>query len=130
MGLCFWYVYPWADKGEIRLLVCFFFIEMAIITIFAYNIIEATYAVKYPRAPLHQTTPSAATKSKSGLATSPTPKRAFKVLSPNVQHIFQFDLHFKSSNHQLVDQPSTAETFWIFSIFSYCCFHLFFALFN
>jgi hypothetical protein len=54
---------------------------MFIITIFAYNILEATYAIKYPRAPLPQPTP----KSKSGAVTSPTPKRAFKVLSPNVR---------------------------------------------
>ena len=62
-----------------------FFLEMAIITVFAYNVLEATYAVKYPRAPLPQTTSSAATKSKNGVATSPIPKRAFKVLSPNVR---------------------------------------------
>ena len=64
-------------------------IEMAIVTIFTYNILEASYAVKYPRAPLPQTTPSAATKSKTGPVTSPTPKRAFKVLSPNVR-LFNF----------------------------------------
>ena len=58
---------------------------MTIITIFAYNFLEATYALKYPRAPHPQTTPSAATNSKGGVATSPTPKRAFKVLSPNVR---------------------------------------------
>ena len=82
MGLCFWYVYPWAVEGENRLLDS---LEMAIITIFAYNILEATYAIKYPRPPLPQTASPAATKSKSGPVTSPTPKRAFKVLSPNVR---------------------------------------------
>ena len=62
-----------------------FLLELAIISIFAYNILEASYAVKYPRAPLPQTTPSAATKSKGSPATSSAPKRAFKVLSPNVR---------------------------------------------
>jgi hypothetical protein len=85
-------------EGENRLLVFFFSIEMVIITIFAYNILEATYAVKYPRAPLRQTTPSAATRSKSGVATSPTPKRAFKVLSPNVR-LFNLTCTLKFSNH-------------------------------
>lgn len=85
-------------KVKIGLLVFYFFIEMAIITIFAYNILEATYAVKYPRAPLPHTTPSAAKKSKSGAATSPTPKRAFKVLSPNVR-LVNLTCTLKSSNH-------------------------------
>lgn len=57
---------------------------MAIITMFAYNILEAAYAVKYPRPPLPQIT-SPAAKSKNSAAFSPTPKRAFKVLSPNVR---------------------------------------------
>ena len=78
------YIYSWADEVNITYGLLFF-IEMAIITIFAYNILEATYAVKYPRASLPQTTSSAATNSKGGIATSPTPKRAFKVLSPNVR---------------------------------------------
>ena len=74
---------------------------MAIITIFAYNILEATYAVKYPRAPLPQTIPSAAKKSKTGVVTSPTPKRAFKVLSPNVR-LFNLSCTLKPSNHFLL----------------------------
>jgi len=60
-----------------------FYLEMVIITIFAYNILEATHAIKYPCTPLPQIT-SPAAKSKSSVITSPTPKRAFKVLSPNV----------------------------------------------
>ena len=107
---------------------------MGIVTIFAYNILEASYAVKYPRAPLPQTTsPSAATKSKSGPANSPTPKRAFKVLSPNVRRLFK-NWHWLAlflTVPIFIDQPSTAETVWVFPIFfSYCCFPLVFTLFN
>ena len=79
------YIFGPDECGKSLIGVCFLYIEMAVITIFAYNILEAVYAVKYPRAPLPKTTPSAATKSKSGAVTSPTPKRAFKVLSPNVR---------------------------------------------
>ncbi|KAF8803642.1 hypothetical protein BYT27DRAFT_7195502 [Phlegmacium glaucopus] len=57
--------------------------EMAIITMFAYNILEAIYALKYPRAPLPQITSPASAKLRSGVAFSPTQKRPFKVLSPN-----------------------------------------------
>ena len=96
MGLCFWYVYILV--AEHPLWSSFFFIEMAIITIFAYNILEATYAVKYPRASLPQTTSSAATNSKGGIATSPTPKRAFKVLSPNVR-LVNLTWILKTSDH-------------------------------
>lgn len=137
MCLCFWCVYiplGWR-RVKNRLLVFFFFIEMFIITIFAYNILEATYAIKYPRAPLPQPTPSAATKSKSGVVTSPTPKRAFKVLSPNVRlfNLTCTSISFLTTFYlpNLLVQPSTAETFWVFSIFfSYRCFHHFFAIFN
>lgn len=64
--------------------IFYFYLEMGIITMFSYNILEAIYAVKYPREPL----PSVNIKSKSGVV--PTPKRAFKVLSPNVTFFFAF----------------------------------------
>ena len=77
--------------------------------------------------------PSVATNSKSGVATSPTPKRAFKVLSPNVRLVnLTCTLSILTAFYRpLVIQPTTAETFCVFSIFfSYCCFHLLFTLFN
>ncbi|KDR74218.1 hypothetical protein GALMADRAFT_70717 [Galerina marginata CBS 339.88] len=57
-------------------------LETGLIALFAYNILEAIYAIKYPRAPLpHITSPA---KAKTNVPpTTSTPKRAFKILSPN-----------------------------------------------
>ena len=58
--------------------------EVLAATIFAFNVLEGAYAVKYPKPPLPPYASPAKTKPifKSG----PTPKkRAFKVLSPNVR---------------------------------------------
>ena len=49
MPLSLWYVYCLVYQGLNSLLA--FSLERAITSIFAYNILEATYAVKYPHAP-------------------------------------------------------------------------------
>ncbi|KAF9546305.1 hypothetical protein CPC08DRAFT_700018 [Agrocybe pediades] len=64
--------------------VCF--LEMGLVSLWMYNIVEALYAIKYPRTPLPAVTSPAAKKTlKSAIpaSTSTTPKRAFKILSPN-----------------------------------------------
>ncbi|KIM42703.1 hypothetical protein M413DRAFT_444375 [Hebeloma cylindrosporum] len=56
-------------------------LELAVVTLFGYNALEAIYAIKYPRKPLPPlTSPMRVHTPKSSKA---TPKRPFKVLSPN-----------------------------------------------
>ena len=62
------------------------FLELALITLFAYNILEAGYALKYPGP-----RPAAVAPSKpkqTPLSPFSTPKRSLGVLSPNVRLIF------------------------------------------
>jgi hypothetical protein len=56
-------------------------IETALATLLFYNILEASYAIKYPRAP----PPPFKSPSKPKADMSSTPQRSFKVLSPNVR---------------------------------------------
>ncbi|KAF8159228.1 hypothetical protein B0H34DRAFT_767419 [Crassisporium funariophilum] len=56
-------------------------IEMGVVSVFSYNILEAAFAIKYPRAPLPQVT--SPMKPHAVGTFSPTPKRPFQVLSPN-----------------------------------------------
>ncbi|KAF9040789.1 hypothetical protein BJ165DRAFT_1530655 [Panaeolus papilionaceus] len=65
------WVYEWACT-----------IEMGLITIFSYNILEGIYAIKYPRAALPAIASPAQGRSPAQTATK-TPSRPFKVLSPN-----------------------------------------------
>ena len=61
------------------------FSELAVVTLFGYNVLEAVYAIKYPRKPLPPlTSPTRVHTPKSSKA---TPKRPFKVLSPNVRDL-------------------------------------------
>jgi len=61
------------------------FSELAVVTLFGYNVLEAVYAIKYPRKPLPPlTSPTRIHTPKSSKA---TPKRPFKVLSPNVRDL-------------------------------------------
>ncbi|KAF8959388.1 hypothetical protein BDZ97DRAFT_1837791 [Flammula alnicola] len=55
--------------------------EISIVLLVGCNILEAAYAIKYPRAPLPPVTSPA--KPKIPTASLATPKRAFKVLSPH-----------------------------------------------
>jgi hypothetical protein len=57
-------------------------VEVSAATIFAFNIVEGAYALKYPRPPLPPYASPA--KTKPIFKNDPTPKRHFKVLSPNV----------------------------------------------
>ncbi|KAF9475284.1 hypothetical protein BDN70DRAFT_883917 [Pholiota conissans] len=55
--------------------------EFALLALCFYNVLEAGYALKYPRTPLSPITSPAKAKRQSSSLT--TPKRPFKVLSPN-----------------------------------------------
>ncbi|KAF8185204.1 hypothetical protein BJ912DRAFT_973898 [Pholiota molesta] len=55
--------------------------ELSLTALFSYNILESAYAIKYPRAPLPSITSPA--KAKTQVSSLATPKRPFKVLSPN-----------------------------------------------
>ncbi|PPR04915.1 hypothetical protein CVT24_007159 [Panaeolus cyanescens] len=57
-------------------------IEMGLITVLSYNILEGVYAIKYPRAPLPAIMSPAKAKSPVKTTTK-TPSRPFKILSPN-----------------------------------------------
>jgi hypothetical protein len=61
------------------------FSELAVVTLFGYNILEAVYAIKYPRKPLPPLT--SPTKIHIPKSSKATPKRPFKVLSPNVRDL-------------------------------------------
>ena len=58
------------------------FTEVSAAAISAFNFLEGGYALKYPRPPLPPYTSPA--KTKPIFKNDPTPKRPFKVLSPNV----------------------------------------------
>ncbi|TFK37493.1 hypothetical protein BDQ12DRAFT_685398 [Crucibulum laeve] len=60
----------------------FCILEVALMSISTFNLVEAIYAVKYPRAVLPPRPSPMQTKTASKTA-STTPKRPFKVLSPN-----------------------------------------------
>lgn len=59
----------------------FCILEVAAAVIFAFNVLEGVYALKCPRPPLPPYTSPA--KAKQIFKTDPTPKRTFKLLSPN-----------------------------------------------
>jgi len=56
-------------------------LETALVTLLFYNILEASYAIKYPRAP----PPPFKSPSKPKANLCSTPQRSFKILSPNVR---------------------------------------------
>ncbi|PPQ73300.1 hypothetical protein CVT26_015329 [Gymnopilus dilepis] len=57
-------------------------LETAIVTLLGYNILEAVYAIKYPRAPLPPVTSPAKKAPPTVVASTKTPKKAF-AMSPN-----------------------------------------------
>ncbi|KAG5333654.1 hypothetical protein E4T56_gene19781 [Termitomyces sp. T112] len=56
----------------------FCIIEVALVALFAFNLLQGLYAVQYPR-----TVPLTPEKQKSLFQNTTNPKRSFKVLSPN-----------------------------------------------
>ena len=84
----------------LRVHLTLFYSEFALLALCFYNILEAGYALKYPRAPLPPITSPAKAKSQSSSLT--TPKRPFKVLSPNVSgsiryHTYQSDFRYSQA---------------------------------
>ena len=69
------------------------FSELGVATLFSYNVLEAVYAIKYPRKPLPPLT--SPTRVHTPRSSKATPKRPFKVLSPNVRYLTS---NFRSMN--------------------------------
>ncbi|KAF9531007.1 hypothetical protein CPB83DRAFT_850012 [Crepidotus variabilis] len=65
-------------------------LETALVVLLAYNVLEASYAIQYPRAP----PPAVVSPLKPKATVAATPKKSFKILSPNtspqVQKPFAF----------------------------------------
>ncbi|KJA18176.1 hypothetical protein HYPSUDRAFT_145387 [Hypholoma sublateritium FD-334 SS-4] len=59
----------------------FAFGEVSLVALLGYNIVEAAFAIKYPRAPLAPIASPA--KPRTQASSLATPKRAFKILSPH-----------------------------------------------
>jgi hypothetical protein len=71
-------------KAEIRTLI--FYTETTLVTMLTYNILEASYAIKYPRAPL----PPFVSPAKPTPSVPSTPHQPFKLLSPKVRDYSEF----------------------------------------
>ncbi|KAJ7170779.1 hypothetical protein C8R43DRAFT_1231517 [Mycena crocata] len=92
--------HPW---GSSSIYVAFCMLEVGAVALMSLNILQAVYAVKYPRAPLPPS-PSPA-KPKGIHMAPPTPQRSFK-LSPNSSPQLQKSFSFGASGSAL--QSSTS----------------------
>jgi hypothetical protein len=81
-------------------------LEMAVVTLLCYNILEAAYAIKYPRTPLAPLTSPARVHTPHASLT--TPKRPFKVLSPNTSPQPQKPFGFSPSSSTSLTSASVA----------------------
>ena len=85
---------------------------MSLVALLGYNIVEAAYAIKYPRAPLAPIASPA--KPRTQASSLATPTRAFKVLSPHVREAALVPM--KGDPDPLADYPTGTKAFRIFAI--------------
>ncbi len=85
---------------------------MSLVALLGYNIAEAAYAIKYPRAPLAPIASPA--KPRTQASSLATPTRAFKVLSPHVREAALVPMNGDSD--LLADYPTGTKAFRVLAI--------------
>ncbi|KAJ7364108.1 hypothetical protein DFH08DRAFT_838362 [Mycena albidolilacea] len=95
--------YRWGTTDWIYTWFCI--LEVGAVALLSLNILQAVYAVKYPRAP--PPPPPTPAKSKAVHVPAPTPKRAFR-LSPNSSPQLQKSFSFGTSGSVLQSSSTSA----------------------